>query len=97
MKLSLEMETGNAAVQTRHDIADVLRHVANRIDDELAPWFVHAIRDINGDNFGKFELTGLDVAEWEDAVRQQGSRRGTPLRPPRVFSPQLRSASTHSR
>jgi len=63
MKLSLEMET--AASQTRHDIADVLRYFANRIDDELAPGFVHTIRDVDGNNVGKFELTGLHVAEWE--------------------------------
>jgi hypothetical protein len=59
--ISIEIETGNDAMQTPADVADAIRAACDAIEDandSRAP-----IRDYNGNTVGFWEMVG----EWEEA------------------------------
>lgn len=57
MKFSLEIELGNAAMQTGDDVAEALRKVAQKLADaydgtNLPDWESGTIKDANGNAVG---------------------------------------------
>jgi len=52
-RFTLSIELGNAAMQTGRDVADLLRRVADRLDDGL-PDGPRPVRDLNGNTVGYY-------------------------------------------
>lgn len=56
-KFVLTIKLGNAEMETGRDVADALRKVAHRIEDNALPLGdVDAIMDMNGNNVGSWEV-----------------------------------------
>ncbi len=64
MKFKLEIDLGNAAMQSFGDIANALLKVSNKLDERnecgQTPngQDLERIRDVNGNTVGKWKLTG---------------------------------------
>ena len=62
MKFLLEIELGNDAMQMGADVAEALRHVANKMDGHyiIAKEGCLTIRDLNGNRVGEYKVTKED-------------------------------------
>lgn len=62
MKFKLEIELGNEAMLTSHDIAEALRDVMRKLrkdsEDSLEEAFKGRIKDLNGNTVGGWQIEG---------------------------------------
>lgn len=56
-RFTLTIELGNDAMQTKYDVAEALREIADRLDQQLTEWGYAermTLRDDNGNTVGLF-------------------------------------------
>lgn len=58
MKFKLEIELGNVAMSSRHQVAWALKHVAGAIIQYRLTKDAGKIMDVNGNSVGKWEFEG---------------------------------------